>query len=405
MVCLPAFSGHKAVIFAKNSDREPAEAQAITILPRRKHAPGLLKTTYIELPQVTETFACILSRPFQMWGAEMGVNEYGLAIGNEAVFTKVRFNKRKPGLTGMDMLRLALERTPTARQAKDLIIELLETYGQDACGGYRNRSFYYHNSFIIADSQEAFVLETAGCHWAVQRVEGFRTISNILTIGEHFEELSRQAMPPHAAKFHFAKTYSDWLLTAAGRGAKRKACTADWISDRRGKLAPTDFFEILSAHHLPAGVFTPRRANTTDICMHATSLLNPSDTTGSMVAALPANGPPEVWVTGASHPCMSVFFPVFISSDVCREWLEPSSSSDQSLWWTAKRAHQRVFRHQKQLMLEYQQERLALQRQILLEYKAITDTHQQDPKALEAFSCTCIQRLMAFYARWAATSA
>ncbi len=405
MVCLPEFSGHKAVIFAKNSDREPTEAQAIAILPRRRHAPGILKTTYIGVPQVAETFACILSRPFQMWGAEMGVNECGLAIGNEAVFTKVPINKRKLGLTGMDMLRLALERMPTARQAKDFIIELLETYGQDACGGYRNRSFYYHNSFIIADPQEAFLLETAGRHWAVQHVEEFCTISNILTIGEHFEEISCQAMPRHAAKIHFAKTYNDWLRTTIGRGAKRRACIKDWISARRGKLAPTDFFEILSVHHLPVGTFSPRRANTADICMHATGLLNPSDTTGSMVAALPVNGMPEVWVTGTSHPCMSVFFPVFIGLDICKDWLEPSSASDQSLWWTAKRAHQHVFRHQKQLMLRYQQERMALQKQVLLDYEATMNSHKQDPAAQVALSRTCIQHLLAFYTHWASVSA
>lgn len=68
--------------------------------------------------------------------------------------------------------RLALERADTAERAVDVITELLEKYGQggncmeDECG------FTYHNSFLISDRTEAWVLETAGKYWAAERVEG-----------------------------------------------------------------------------------------------------------------------------------------------------------------------------------------------------------------------------------------
>ena len=61
-------------------------------------------------------------------GAEMGINEYGVSIGNEAVFTKSK--TKTPSLIGMDFIRLALERTKTAKQASEEIIRLLLEYGQ-----------------------------------------------------------------------------------------------------------------------------------------------------------------------------------------------------------------------------------------------------------------------------------
>lgn len=127
------------IILAKNSDREPNEAQMLTYVPRTEHEPGsVVKCTYVKVPQVEETYEVLLSRPFWMWGCEMGANEFGVAIGNEAVFTKEPYTKG-PGLTGMDLARLALERADTARKALDTVIELLETYGQGGSGGFRKK--------------------------------------------------------------------------------------------------------------------------------------------------------------------------------------------------------------------------------------------------------------------------
>nr|XP_019596239.1 PREDICTED: secernin-2 isoform X2 [Rhinolophus sinicus] len=183
-VSVPPASAIPAVIFAKNSDRPRDEVQEVVFVPAGTHTPGSrLQCTYIEVEQVSKTHAVILSRPSWLWGAEMGANEHGVCIGNEAVWTKEPVGEGE-ALLGMDLLRLALERSSSAQEALHVITGLLEHYGQGGSCREDTTPFCYHNTFLLADRTEAWVLETAGRLWAAQRIqEGSRNISNQLSIG------------------------------------------------------------------------------------------------------------------------------------------------------------------------------------------------------------------------------
>lgn len=69
--------------------------------------------------------------------------------------------------------RLGLERGSTAKEALDVIAALLEEHGQ---GG----SYYedagscpsFQSAYLIADREEAWVLETVGKYWAAEKVTG-----------------------------------------------------------------------------------------------------------------------------------------------------------------------------------------------------------------------------------------
>ena len=136
IVALGTATSDGSVIFGKNSDREPNEPHYVTMIPQANHKKGsIVHCTYIDIPQVQETYKVLLCKPSWLWGAEMGANEHGLTIGNTAVFTREAYDTR-PGLIGMDFLRLALERAKTAEGALEIITTLLEKHGQSGSNGY-----------------------------------------------------------------------------------------------------------------------------------------------------------------------------------------------------------------------------------------------------------------------------
>jgi len=52
-----------------------------------------------------------------------------------------------------------------------VITGLLERYGQGGSCREDPAPFCYHNTFLLADRTEAWVLETAGRLWAAQRIQ------------------------------------------------------------------------------------------------------------------------------------------------------------------------------------------------------------------------------------------
>jgi len=203
-----------SVYLAKNSDRERDEPQLIEFHPA---FDGALKqsATYLEITVPKHRFATWLSRPEWMWGAEMGCNEKGVAIGNQAVFTRL-VSKKTEGLLGMDLLRLALEQSINADFALKVITRYLQKHGQGGAAGFANKNFFYDNSFLILDPDGGWQLETAGQYWIAKRISKHNprvAISNDLSIDDDFEQssdglkqkLQQQGLWNGKAPFNFRK--------------------------------------------------------------------------------------------------------------------------------------------------------------------------------------------------------
>ena len=328
------------VLFAKNSDREPNEGQFLEWHPRHLHAAGArLRCTWIEIPQVRETYAVLLSRPFWMWGAEIGANEFGVTIGNEAVFTREPY--AKSGLTGMDLLRLALERSQSAEGAVQTIVSLLEEFGQGGGCKLADRNFTYHNSYIVADPKRAFVLETAGRHHAVEEIKGARSISNGLTIPG------------------FAEKHSDTIKTYVSACRLRRGRTQPLVE---GAVRPAHLAEILRDHGggdaqpkyswLNGGLGAP--------CVHAGGFVAASQSTSSWIAQL-RPGDVRHWATGTAAPCTSLFKPVSVGRPLDLGPSPTDRADDDSLWGRHERLHRFVMRDPAQLLPRYSRERDAVE--------------------------------------------
>lgn len=335
------------VLFAKSSDRDANEAQVPTWTAAARHGPhDLARCTRMAVPQVRETLATLVSRPFWMWGAEIGANEAGVVIGNEAVFTRAPV--AATGLLGMDLLRLALERAPTAKAAVEVIVDLLEAHGQGGGCGLEDPSFTYHNSFLVADATGAWVVETAGRHWetlALERpAEGARaySISNALSI------------PAFAARHSERLGVKTWGSGAAGRASRTCALAsqARSLGDLRGILRDHGPESATPRYRwLNGGLHAP--------CMHGGGLIASSQTTASWVSELGPGGARHQ-ITATSGPCTSLFKPARVDAPL--DLGAPREVADgSSLWWRHERLHRAVLRDPAPLLAQYAAERDALE--------------------------------------------
>ncbi len=385
-------------IFAKNSDREPNEAHHLAFIPAQDHPAGsMVRLTYVEIPQVPHTYAVLLAKPFNIWGAEMGVNEHGVAIGNEAVFTRIPYLKG-PGITGMDLLRLGLERSRNALEALEVMTELLERYGQGGNCGFQH-PFYYHNSFIIADPRQAWVLETADRHWAARQVHGIYTISNGITIGNEWDRSSPDLVTYAIERgwcrrrddFDFARCYSDFLYTRFSACRYRCQRSRALLEAQHGQISVASAMAVLRDHgpNADADWRPDRGLSGAEICMHvAFGPIRVNQTVGSMVSHLHPEHPTHFF-TGTAAPCTSLFKPVWLDAGLPQTGPIPQGTYDsESLFWQHERLHRLTVLDYPHRLALYRHERDALEAQLTEQALALAALPAEERRSFseEAFA-------------------
>ncbi len=297
----------RGVFFAKNSDRHPKEVQLLERVSGSLDSPleptlekysrqfATLKRAHSGLQH---PYRALISRPAWIWGAEMGVNEHGLSIGNEAVFTKVK--PKADGLLGMDILRLALHNSATAAEGVDLILSLLKQWGQGGDGSFVG-TLTYSNSFIIADRSELFVLETAGTHWAVKKIAEHGSISNAYSLASDFDRSDAKS-----SGGDFARRWADRLMEFFSKGRVRQATTATML-----KTAEPSWMGMRDILLYNRGSAAKMDRSMASIAIDA-RFPKPTRTTASMVVEYPRDQV-IVWCCPAPLPLYHPFVPMLVN--------------------------------------------------------------------------------------------
>jgi len=336
------------MVFAKNSDRPPGEVQVAWPFGRRTSAGCTLRTQYLSIGD-TGAHATFLSCPTWLWGGEHGVNEHGVAIGNERVSTAHDAAGAKPALIGMDLVRLGLERARSAAEAVDVMTGLLEECGQGGIADAAHREAY-DSSFLVADPTHAFILDTAGSDYAVAPFPAGTAISNRISLGTDWTSASAALAPGEDfGRFRDARentAYADVRLAASRRflesaspGGLTPAATAAHLRDHgTGPWgAPGGDGPV---HPPPEGI--GEDFSGVSVCMHVRGL---SVTAASMIAELPLgieDGAPLRTHVAPGSPCASIYVPAFPRTAAGPPPFIPLELSSEDLWHAADAVRQRV---------------------------------------------------------------
>jgi len=359
---------------AKSADCQINEAHALLHIPGRTHIAGeAIRATHLVIPQAEQTHEIFIGKSFWTYGAEIGFNEHGVAIGNEAVFTTLQKDKKSEGLMVIDMLRIGLERGKTARQAVEAIAAVLEQFGQGGNCELAGNS-HFDGSYLIADSSEAWILETAGREWVAKKLsDSIGSISNVLCIHADWDHSSLKQ------RLDWAETYGDPDIVPKIGSCERQSQSYRGLAAHRGDITVKTAFDVLRHH---GDGYDPATAPVhTNICIHA----GPSEcrqwqATGAMVSEVGSDGVMG-WFTATSANCLSIFKPVFLGVELPDLGPYPGEQyNPDSLWWQHELMHRRAMADFHNLMPEIRHDFDAVEAGFLAEAPAVLKGSLEEKK-------------------------
>jgi hypothetical protein len=310
--------GH--TLFGHNSGRPAGRGQSLRLIRGRPFEIGqTVRTQHLELPQARQTYTTLGSQNPGTLGYEHGVNEQGVAIGRTPLRTRFPGGA---GLTGSELVLLVLERASSARQALDLLTDLVTRHGQSSSAGAPGAA---DNAFLIADAREAFAVETAGTFWVCQDVDEVRALGSVCTVRQDWDRIARGLSahaiaqgwwPEDGNKLDFAGAVGPAL--AEQKEALQRWGRATYLLGQQNRFIDIAFIrKTLGDHDAEEAAGDEEPGSTSrSLCQHSTGL-EETGTAASLVVQLSA-APDRLLCAWCAFgpPCLGIYFPVFLEGEL-----------------------------------------------------------------------------------------
>ena len=243
-----------SVMMAHNEDMGDHSGRLLYV-PGKAQADKEIALNYVTIPQVDETLGYwatgnsdeVAVKHFDGGWILCGMNEHGVSFGCNFVYTREEPIPRGEGILRYSIRRLIIERARSAREAVDLIAEMIEAHGQS-----ENPTAY-----CIADSKEAWLVETTFRRWVALRIpdDGFRVIGNEYTIESDWDLASDDLVDfaieqgwhdPEMFSFSFKEAYGDPQKINLPRNVSREWQGHEMLKRKIGAITVEDLLGVLS---------------------------------------------------------------------------------------------------------------------------------------------------------------
>jgi dipeptidase len=302
-----------------------------------------LRVGPLQLPQVRQTCAVLGSQAPGSWGFAHGFNQHQVAVGHSC--WRSRLAGLSPGLTGADLTRLGLERGKSARQALDVLIDLITRHGQ--AGG--------DHVFLVVDPWEAFALEAAGSAWVVHEIAEVRAAGDVSVVRQDWDRIApglaehvigQGWWPADGSKVDFVGSLADCPVGESS-ALRRWGRATVLLEQQSGRIDGTFVRRLLADHYEGTGFEAKaiRGGVPVPLCRHPSPRSNVATVSSMVVEANPASDAQAVAWCALGPPCLSVYFPVFVEAELpgCFSADAPSQqrlrellAKDRTFWPTAQ---------------------------------------------------------------------
>lgn len=349
-----------SVMHAHNEDMGFNAVGRLWHVKAANHKEGeTINVPYVTLKQPKQTYAYwasgnadstegldILAKSQPYDSILVGMNQWGVTMSCNWMNSKEE-NQQEKGIRRYAIRQLILERAKTAKQAVKIIGDFIEEYGMADWGGL---------TFNLADTSEAWVVETTTNHWVAKRIgdNEMWVVANRFTIGTEFDLSSRDLIdnaikkswytPEKDGVFNFSKAYGNPVNMHQDYDIAREK-RVEFLLKNKLDIKAEDLFRVLTDRYDGTDKFTlPQKienwreySEENHIPRTISNNLGQSSSVAVLRPYMPIQVGAMMWYAMVS-PSFSGYFPLYAGSSktAAKMKTKNSDNNNNSAWWTFK---------------------------------------------------------------------